>query len=198
MKTNMLSEEKKQDIREKNKIRMQKYRANLSDEDRADLNQRVRQRRQNLPEEEKSMQKYKDALQHRNKYHEEKKSLVQQSHHLNKTRDEDKNGDDRRERESDVDEDEDEDEDEDKDKDEDEVEVEVEVEDNDNHAAADRLNALQLRRQNRNEKIETTRKRNTSNLKMQTNSCKPFQKVIRLVTTMSSSYNCLQIEDCKF
>ena len=129
---NILSEEKKQDIREKKKLRMQKYRsnlseeqkqqmrekerlkrqqqrANLSDEDRVDLNQRVRHRRANLSDKEKSMQKGKNALQHRNKYHHEK--LLVQSHHLNRTRAEDKNGVDNEEDDDDDDDDEDDDDD---------------------------------------------------------------------------------------
>ena len=74
-KLNISEEEKKQQNREKNKIRMQRYRANLSDEQKQQVREKERlkrqQERQTISEEERSKRREENALQHRNKYQEE-------------------------------------------------------------------------------------------------------------------------------
>eukprot|EP01035_Chromulina_nebulosa_P033582 gene33582-44978_t len=76
-----LSEEQKEQLREKERIKRQQQRANLSDENRERLNQKDRQRRVNVSDEEQSIRREKDAEQHRNKY-QEQKSFILQNHHL--------------------------------------------------------------------------------------------------------------------
>jgi len=139
-----ISEEKKNQIREKNKLRMQKKRASLSEEQKEQLREKERfkrqQKRANLSNEEKSIQREKDAEQHRNKYQEEK-SFILQNHHLsnnklflnNRRPKINENGDD-----EDIIEDKEEEEEEDKDE-----------EDNSDFAAADRAKDWKAYREKR-------------------------------------------------
>eukprot|EP01035_Chromulina_nebulosa_P037257 gene37257-50284_t len=84
-----LSEEQKEQLKEKERIKRQQQRANLSNEEQSIRREKGaeqhrikrQQQRANLSNEEQSIRREKDAEQHRNKY-QEQKSFILQNHHL--------------------------------------------------------------------------------------------------------------------
>jgi len=110
----------------------------------------VRERRANLSDEKRALIRAKNTIQHRKKYQEDKAFLKRHldDKKINSIRNNKKG------------EDEDDDDDDDKDG------VEVEVEDEDDQAAADRVHALLLNREKRNEKCRNYKKARYEQLKV--------------------------------
>jgi len=161
-----ISEEKKQQIREKNKLAMQKRRASFSEEKKQQLREQERLKRQqkrdtqsieereafnlkqrqrranfaNLSDEDRAIIRKKNSVQHRNKYHEDK--LLIQQHQVDKH----SNSNYKRRVVTEVNEDEDEDEEVEVDGDEDEDQVVRDSQED----ANDHVNALQLKQEKRN------------------------------------------------
>jgi len=161
-----ISEEKKQQIREKNKLAMQKRRASFSEEKKQQLREQERLKRQqkrdtqsieereafnlkqrqrranfaNLSDEDRAIIRKKNSVQHRNKYHEDK--LLIQQHQVDKH----SNNNYKRRVVTEVNEDEDEDEEVEVDGDEEEDQVVRDSQED----ANDHVNALLLKQEKRN------------------------------------------------
>ena len=89
-----LSEEQKQQLREQEKLKKRQERSSRSIEEREAFNLKQRARRANLSDEDRAIIRKKDSLQHRNKYQEDKAFIQQQHDVVDKNDDDDDDHDD--------------------------------------------------------------------------------------------------------